>query len=129
MTLKEVQLVTVNGEHYILSDDSNHNLFVFSVDGELTVANFDDLLGDQIQWVKPVLIEPESIGWVNEGETDGLFWLTLLSNHHLDRIRDNNGVCKIEVNEINTKLIEDLDPLLELSYTPIFHQSKVIIHI
>lgn len=130
MTLKEVQLVTVNDEHYILSDDSTSNLFVFCIDNELTVAYFDELLGDAIQWVKPVLIEPESIGWVNEGEeSDGLFRLTLLSNHHLDQIRSNNGVCKIEVNQIDTKLIEDFDPLVHLAYTPIFHQSKVIIHI
>jgi hypothetical protein len=129
MTLKEVQLVTVNNEHYILSDDSNYNLFVFSINDELIVANFDDLLGDQIQWVKPVLIEPESIGWVNEGETDGLFELTSLSDNHLNQIRTNNNICKIEVNEINTNLIEDFDPLLHLGYTPIFYESKVIIHI
>ncbi len=129
MTLKEVQLVTINDEHYILSDDSNGELFVFCINDELIVANFDDLLGDQIQWAKPVLIQPESIGWVNEGETDGLFRLTLLSDYHLDKIRDNNGICKIEVHQIDTKLIEDFDPLLHLDYTPIFHQSKVIIHI
>jgi hypothetical protein len=129
MTLKEVQLVTINDEHYMLSDDSNSELFVFCINNELVVANFDELLGAQIQWAKPVLIEPESIGWVNEGETDNLFRLTLLSNHHLDRISDNEGICKIEVNQIDTKLIEDFDPLLHLGYTPIFHQSKVIIHI
>lgn len=130
MTLKEVQLVNVNGENYIISDSSNSELFVFSIDNQLTVAYFDELLGDAIQWVKPVLVEPEAIGWVNEGvNSDGLYTLTLLSERHLDTIRLNNGVCKIEVEELDITLIEDFDPLIHMSFTPIFHQSKVIIHL
>jgi hypothetical protein len=130
MNLIEVQLVTIDDEHYILSNDSNSELFVFSIDNQLTVAYFDELLGDAIQWAKPVLIEPNAIGWVNEGVNDeGLYTLTLLNDSHLDRIRLNNGVCRIEVDDINTELIEDFDPLIHMSYTPILHKSKVIIHL
>ena len=131
MILKEVQLVTVQDKHYILSNDSMNQLFVFSINDELIVANFDDLLGEQIQWAKPVLIEPEFIGFVNEGEVDGLFKLTLLSDEHLGIIKNNGGVCKIEVNPINSGIMGDpnISPHLTNTQTPIFHDSKVIIHI
>jgi len=130
MKLKEVQLVTIDDKHYILSDDSKSDLFVFSIDDKLTVASFDDLLGDAIQWVKPILAEPDSIGWVNEGVNEnGLHKLNILSKHHLDIIKSNNGICRIEVDEINTNLISDFDPMTHVSFTPIYHQSKLIIHI
>jgi hypothetical protein len=130
MKLKEVQLVTIDDKHYILSDDSKSDLFVFSIDDKLTVASFDDLLGDAIQWVKPILAEPDSIGWVNEGVNEnGLYKLNILSKHHLDIIKSNNGICRIEVDEINTNLISDFDPMTHVSFTPIYHQSKLIIHI
>jgi hypothetical protein len=116
MKLKEVQLVTLNGENYLLSDDTTSDLFVFSINNELILADFEELLGSEIQWTKPVLIKPDGIGWVNEGLDNGLFRLTLLSNHHLEDIRNNNGVCKIEVNEYDNDV-------------PIFYQSKVILHI
>lgn len=130
MKLKEVQLVTIDDKHYILSDDSKSDLFVFSIDDKLTVASFDDLLGDAIQWVKPILAEPDSIGWVNEGVNEnGLHKLNILSKHHLDIIKSNNGICRIEVDEINTNLISDFDPMTHVNFTPIYHQSKLIIHI
>ncbi len=129
MTLKEVQLVTVNDKNYILSEDHGAELFVFCVDDVLYVGHFNDFVDLKIKWVKPILIEPEYIGWVNEGEFDGLFKLTLLSNHHLDKIRENNGICKMEVRQINSGLIEDLNPLSYLNYTPIFHNSKVVLHL
>ena len=130
MILKEVKLVTVDNENYIISDESDSELFVFSIDDKLTVAYFDELLGAGIQWARPVLIEPEAIGWVNEGvNTDGLHMLTVLSERHLDTIRLNNGMCKIEVEELDTSLIQDFDPLINMSFTPIYHQSKVIIHL
>jgi hypothetical protein len=134
MKLKEVQLVTIDGRHYILSDDSNSELFVFSIDDQLTVAYFDELLGDTIQWVKPVLIEPDNIGWVNEGVNENIngedvYKLTFLSNHHLEIIKSNNGICKIEVDEIDVDLISDFDPTIHTSFKPIYHHSKVIIHL
>jgi hypothetical protein len=129
MILKEVQLVTIKDEHYILSNDSLNELYVFSIENELVIANFDELLGENIQWVKPILIEPESIGWVNEGEIDGLFQIKPLNDDHLNKIKSNGGVCKIETTQIDTGLLEDFNPLSHLSYTPIFYKSKVIIHI
>ena len=130
MKLKEVQLVTINDENYILSEDSNNQLFVFCINDNLVVANFDELLGEQIQWAKPVLIEPKNIGWVNEGaDENGLFRLTLLNKHHLETIKSNDGVCRIEIDDINTELIEDFDPLTNVAFVPLFHQSKVLIHL
>lgn len=130
MKLKEVQLVTINNENYILSDEFCGQLFVFSVNDNLVVANFDELLGEQIQWAKPILVEPNGVGWVNEGvDVNGLFKLTLLSPHHLEIIKSNNGVCRIEVEEIDTKLFEDFDPLIDVSFVPLLYQSKVIIHL
>lgn len=130
MRLKEVELVTIDEKNYILSDDSKSDLFVFCVDDNLIVANFDELLGDTIQWVKPVLAEPDNIGWVNEGVNENnLYKLTLLSKHHLEMIKSNNNICKIEVDEIDTNLISDFDPTTNVNFTPIYHQSKVIIHI
>jgi hypothetical protein len=114
MLLKEVELRVIDNQIYILSDDSDSELFVFSINGELTVAYFDDLLGDQINWVKPVLVEPNEIGWVNEGVNEGIFKITPLNDKHIDIIQSNGGVCSIEINEDST---------------PLLLESKVIIHI
>jgi hypothetical protein len=131
MILKEVQFVTIEGRHYILSNDSMNQLFVFSINDQLVVANFDELLGEQIQWAQPVLVEPEFIGFVNEGEVNGLFKINHLSDEHLEKIKNNGGICKIEVNPINMGIIDDPTflPHLAKTQTPIFHDSKVIIHI
>ena len=80
-----------------------------------------------MKWVKPVLVEPKLIGWVNEGQEGDLFRLTVLSNHHLEQISKNQRRCFIEISLNNIKLVDGVNPIT--GYAPVLHESKVIIHI
>ena len=51
MNLKEVKMVVIDDKIYLLSNETNNKHFVFSIGGNLTIGEFDDLLGDEIDWV------------------------------------------------------------------------------
>jgi hypothetical protein len=129
MNLKNVQLVTIDNENYLLSDETNNELFVFCVNNEMTIAQFDDLLGEGIQWVKNIAVLPEQIGMVYiESKFDEYHKIQPITNENIETIKANEGQCKVEVNYILPVIHEDVNPTQKL-FEPILIDNKVIIHI
>jgi hypothetical protein len=129
MNLKEVQLVTIDNENYLLSNETNNELFVFCVNNEMTVARFDDLLGEGIQWVKNIAVLPEQIGMVYVESKFGEYHkIQPITNENIETIKANEGQCKIEVYDILPVIHEDVNPTQKL-FEPILIDNKVIIHI
>lgn len=127
-TLKEVELVIVNGEKFLLADDTINDLWVFNIDDKLTVAHFDDMLSPDIKWVKNIFIEDNMIGVVNEDFENDAFRIVPLNQDHIDKILSNGGVCRIEIEERNNDLL-DFNPSIHNKYEPVLLEGKVIIHI
>lgn len=127
-TLKEVELVVVNGEKFLLADDTINDLWVFNIDDKLTVAHFDDMLSPDIKWVKNIFIEDNMIGVVNEDFENDAFKIVPLNKDHIDKILSNGGVCRIEIEERNNDLL-DFNPSIHNKYEPVLLEGKVIIHI
>lgn len=127
-TLKEVELVIVNGEKFLLADDTINDLWVFNIDDKLTVAHFDDMLSPDIKWVKNIFIEDNMIGVVNEDFENDAFRIVPLNKDHIDKILSNGGVCRIEIEERNNDLL-DFNPSIHNKYEPVLLEGKVIIHI
>jgi hypothetical protein len=129
MILKDVELVTVDGENYLTSNETNNKLFIFCINNELTVACFDELLGDGIQWVKNIAVEPEQIGMVyEESKLNEYHKIVPINANHIEAIIANGGHCKIEVNNILPTVHEDTEPTQKL-FEPILIDNKVIIHL
>jgi hypothetical protein len=129
-TLKEVELVIIGGEKFLLATDTINDLWVFNVNDKLSIGYFDDMLGSDIKWVKNVFIENDLIGVVNEdyiSETD-VFRITPLNQNHIDKIISNGGLCRIEVEERNIDLL-DFNPSIHNRYEPVLLDGKVIMHI
>jgi hypothetical protein len=127
-TLKEVELVIVDGEKFLLSDDTINDLWVFNVHDNLTVAHFDDMLSPDIKWVKNIFIEDNMIGVVNEDFENDAFRIVPINQDHIDKILSNGGVCRIEIEERNNDLL-DFNPSVHNKYEPVLLEGKVIIHI
>jgi hypothetical protein len=127
-TLKEVELVIVNGEKFLLADDTINDLWVFNIDGKLTIGHFDDMLSSDIKWVKNIFIEDNMIGVVNEDFENDAFRIVPLNQDHIDKILSNGGVCRIEIEERNNDLL-DFNPSIHNKYEPVLLEGKVIIHI
>jgi hypothetical protein len=127
-TLKEVELVIVNGEKFLLSDDTINDLWVFNIHDKLTVAHFDDMLSPDIKWVKNIFIEDNMIGVVNEDFENDAFRIVPINQDHIDKILSNGGVCRIEIEERNNDLL-DFNPSIHNKYEPVLLEGKVIIHI
>ena len=129
MNLKDVQLLTIDNENYLLSNETNNELFVFCVNDQMTIAHFDDLLGEGIQWVKNIAVLPEQIGMVYGGSKLGEYHrIEPINNQHIEMIKANDGQCKIEVNYILPTTHEDVDPTQKI-FEPVLIDNKVIIHI
>jgi hypothetical protein len=128
MNLKEVKMVVIDDKIYLLSNETNNKHFVFSIGGNLTIGEFDDLLGDEIDWVMNIAIEPEQIGLFYGGlELNEFHRIVPLSDENVNGILANNGKCFIEM--INPDEYTHLD--LELGgnqFTPVLIDNYVIIH-
>ena len=128
MNLKEVKMVTLNDKFYLLSNETNNKYFIFSINGELTEAEFDDLIGDQIDWVMNIAVEPEQIGLVYIGAEGENHKISNITNEHISNIMSNNGKCFIEM--MNPEDYDHLDlELGKYEFTPILLDNKVIIHL
>jgi hypothetical protein len=127
-TLKEVELVIVNGEKFLLADDTINDLWVFNIDDKLTIGHFDDMLSSDIKWVKNIFIEDNMIGFVNENYENDIFRIVPLKQNHVDKIISNGGACRIEVEERNNDLL-DFNPSIHNKYEPVLLEGKVILHI
>ena len=129
MILKDVELITVDNKNYLLSNETNNELFVFCIDDQLTIAHFDDLLGAGIQWVKNIAVEPEQIGMIYEESKLGEYHkIVPINASHIETINANGGHCKIEVNNILPTVHEDTEPTQKL-FEPVLIDNKVIIHL
>lgn len=129
-SLKEVELVIINDQKFLLATDTINDLWVFSINDKLSVGYFDDMLGSDIKWVKNIFIEDNLIGVVNEdfiGEND-VFRIVPLNQNHIDKILSNGGLCRIEIEERNNDLL-DFNPSIHNRYEPVLLDGKVIIHI
>jgi len=129
MILKDVYFVTIDGEYYLLSDVTTNPLWCFSINGKLIIGEYDDFIGDQIDWVKNVVVLPQMIGYFSEKNDDDTFKMIPLNNEYLEKILKNGNKCKIEVEVINTENIIDFDPAIHNSFTPVLLNNKVIMHI
>jgi hypothetical protein len=129
MILKDVYFVTIDGEYYLLSDVTTNPLWCFSINGKLIIGEYDDFIGDQIDWVKNVVVLPQMIGYFSEKNDDDTFKMIPLNNEYLEKILKNGNKCKIEVEVINTENIIDFDPAIHNSFTPVLLDNKVIMHI
>lgn len=130
MELRDVILIKDSmGDYYLLSDNTVNPMWAFSINGKITIGEFNDLMGDQIDWVKNVIATPNMIGYFSEEENNGVFNLTQLNDDHIQQIMDNDSKCKIEVMSLNVENIEDFDPKIHNSFSPILLNNKVIIHI
>lgn len=129
MNLKEVELITVGGVNYLTSHETNNNLFIFSVNKKLTVACFDELIGDDIDWVKNIAVVPEQIGLVHRGiENNQYHKIAPITEHDINQIKNNSGKCFIEVMQLYDKLPDDIDVKTK-TFEPILIDNKVIIHL
>jgi hypothetical protein len=129
MNLKEVELITVEGANYLASNETNNDLFIFSINNKLTVAYFDELLGDDIMWVKNVAATPEQIGLIYEGIVNSEYHkIVPITQEHIDQIKEKSGKCFIEVMNIYDKLPDDVDVKTK-TFEPILVDNKVIIHL
>jgi hypothetical protein len=126
--LKEVELVIVDGQKFLLADDTINDLWVFNIDDKLSIGHFDDLLGAAIKSVKNIFIEDDIIGFVNESSDNDVFRIVPLNQDHIDEILANGGSCRVEVVEKNNDLL-DFNPSVHNRYEPILLEGKVIIHI
>ena len=131
MILKDVELVQVDNEYFLLSDESVNSLWCFSINGTLVIGYFDDFLGKDIDWVKNVIALPEMIGFCVEGANDdGTFTMRYVNDDHVKKIIENDNKCKIEVETLNTENIIDFNPSLHNSFSPVLLDNTfVIIHI
>jgi hypothetical protein len=129
MILKDVYFVTIDGEYYLLSDVTTNPLWCFSINGKLIIGEYDDFIGDQIDWVKNVVVLPQMIGYFSEKNDGDTFKMIPLNNEYLEKILKNGNKCKIEVEVINTENIIDFDPAIHNSFTPVLLDNKVIMHI
>jgi hypothetical protein len=129
MILKDVYFVTIDGEYYLLSDVTTNPLWCFSINGKLIIGEYDDFIGDQIDWVKNVVVLPQMIGYFSEKNDDDTFKMIPLNNEYLEKILKNGNKCKIEVEVINTENIIDFDPAIHNAFTPVLLDNKVIMHI
>jgi hypothetical protein len=129
MILKDVYFVTVDNEYYLLSDESVNPLWCFSVNEELVIGEFNDLIGEEIDWVKNVVALPFMIGYFSEKDDNDTFKMIPLNNEYLEKILKNGNKCKIEVEVINTENIIDFNPSIHNSFTPVLLNNKVIMHI
>jgi len=127
-TFKEVELVIIGGQKFLLANDTINDLWVFNVNNKLSIGYFDDLLGSDIKWVKNVFIEDNMIGFVNEDSNNDVFRITPLNQNHIDKILSNDGICRIEVMERNNDLL-DFNPSIHNKCEPVLLDGKVIIHI
>ena len=129
MSLKEVKMVIIDNKIYLLSGETNNDDFVFSVNGDMVIGAFDDLLGDQIDWVMNVAIQHEQIGLIYDGlELNEYHRIVQLNGEHIAKIMNNNGRCFIEmVNPINQEH-KDIE-LGSNIFEPILIDGKVIIHL
>ena len=72
----EVELIKINKKPYFVSNNFNfksvqeEQLFIFKINNKLVCGCFDDFLGPQIEWVKPVIATPEEIGFIYKEEND-----------------------------------------------------------
>jgi hypothetical protein len=129
MILKDVYFVTIDGEYYLLSDVTTNPLWCFSINGKLIIGEYDDFIGDQIDWVKNVVVLPQMIGYFSEKNDGDTFKMIPLNNEYLEKILKNGNKCKIEVEVINTENIIDFDPAIHNYFTPVLLDNKVIMHI
>jgi hypothetical protein len=129
MRLIDAELITIEGKNYLLSPETNSELFVFCVNNELTIGYFDDLLGDGIQWVKNIAVEPEQIGMMyEETKLNGYHKIIPITPEHIEAIKQNGGKCKIEMDELLSTVHDDLTPNQKI-FEPILIDNKVIIHL
>ena len=129
MNLIEAELITVDDKNYLTSHQTNGELFIFSINDKLTVAYFDELLGDDIQWVKNVVVEPEQIGLLHLGvNTDGVHQMAPVTQEVIDLIKSNQYKCFIEVDQIYQEQHDDISVSQKI-FEPILIDNKVIIHL
>ena len=129
MILKEVELITVDGENYLTSTETNNELFIFCINNELTVAYFDELLGDGIQWVKNVAVQPKQIGMVHmETKLNNYHNIVPITEKDINQIKSNGGKCWIEVDQLVPTIHNDFNHNQNI-FEPILIDNKVIIHI
>jgi len=102
---KEVELIQVDDRLYLISRKDAigaNELCLFCVNGMLVVAYPDELLGDGIDWVARIITEPELIGYFRESSNWQTRWI---SEYNIERILKNDGICYIDVIEIE-KIVE-----------------------
>jgi hypothetical protein len=96
---------------YLISDDDfeSEDLLMFSVNGKLSAAYFDELLGSGINWVKKVVATPEEIGQIStelikkiikNGESSGKCEIEMVNKEYNP---DHNGEC-LGCDEISKEL-------------------------
>ena len=95
----------------------------------LSVAYFDELLGDGIQWVKNVAVQPKQIGMVHmETKLNNYHNIVPITEKDINQIKSNGGKCWIEVDQLVPTIHNDFNHNQNI-FEPILIDNKVIIHI
>ena len=111
MIFKELEFFIYNGKNYLLMNEIIGDVCLLSSNGKILVIPFSETYEIPIDWIKGIFAYGDDIGYFHNGtNNDQNHLIEPLSQIHIDRIIEDNNICKVEIRS-NKPGIDGYEPI------------------
>ena len=126
MKFKLLTFSIIDNTKYLLCDEILSDKCIFCpVNGSPTVGNYIDTYEYDIEWIKGIFAEGETIGLMDVGEDKekGIHFIEPLNDEHIKKLQENDGLCRVELMDV--PFVQDAT---NFQYQPIKIEDLIVLY-